>query len=133
MEVQNTQLVKDAYAAFERGDIPSLLGMLSEDVQWQAVIGTEGKVPTSGLRQGRGGVGQFFSQLGESVAFDAFEPREFIAQGDQVAVIGRYKARAVTTQKGWDVEWVMVFTLRNGKITRFREYTDSHALVTAFQ
>ena len=67
------------------------------------------------------------------MSFEAFEPREFIAQGDQVAVIGRYKANAKTTGKGWDAEWVMVFTFRDGKIVRFREYSDSLKLATAFQ
>jgi uncharacterized protein len=133
MEAENTKLVKDAYAAFQRGDIQAVLATLSDDVEWQAVIGTEGVVPTSGLRRGRAGVGEFFQQLSASTAFDAFEPREFIAQGDQVAVIGRYKGKALTTGKAYDSEWVMVFTVRNGKVVRFREFADSRQLVAAFQ
>ena len=133
MEAQNTRVVKEAYAAFQRGDIPAVLAALDDDIQWQAVIGTEGIVPTAGLRRGRAGVAQFFQQLADNVTFDAFEPREFIAQGDQVAVIGRYKGNAKTTGKTWDVEWVMVFTLRNGKVVRFREYSDSLKLAAAFQ
>lgn len=133
MEGQNTQIVKGAFAAFQRGDIPGVLAVLDDNVEWQAVIGTEGIVPTSGLRRGRTGVGEFFRQLGEAVAFDAFEPREFIAEGDQVAVVGRYKGRAKPTGKAFDAEWVMIFTLRNGKVARFREYADSRQLVAAFQ
>jgi uncharacterized protein len=133
MEAENTKLVKDAYAAFQRGDIQAVLATLSDDVEWQAVIGTEGVVPTSGLRRGRAGVGEFFQQLSTSTTFEAFEPREFIAQGDQVAVIGRYKGKALPTGKLYDSEWVMVFTVRNGKVVRFREFADSRQLVAAFQ
>ena len=133
MASQNTQIVKDTYAAFQRGDIPAILAMLDDNVEWQAVIGTEGVVPTAGLRRGRSGIGQFFTDLAGSVEFEAFEPREFIAEGDQVAVIGRYKGKARPTGKPFDTEWVMVFTLRNGKVVRFREYTDSRQLVAAFQ
>jgi len=132
-EAVNTNVVKEAYAAFQRGDIPAILAALDENVQWQAVIGTEGVLPHAGLRRGRSAVGEFFKQVSESLDFDAFEPREFIAQGDQVAVIGRYKGKAKTTGKSWDTEWVMIFTLRDGKVITFREYTDSRQLVAAFQ
>lgn len=133
MAGSNTELVKDAFAAFQRGDIPSLLGTLDDNVEWQAVIGTEGIVPTAGLRRGRDAVGGFFEQLNEAVAFDLFEPREFIAEGDQVAVVGHYKGRAKPTGKPIDAGWVMIFTIRNGKVVKFREYADSHQLVGAFQ
>ncbi len=133
MDSQNTKVVRDAYAAFQRQDIPALLASLDEDVQWQAVIGTEGVVPTSGLRRGRAAVGEFFQQLAGSTRFDAFEPREFISEGDQVAVIGRYNGTAIPTNKKFESEWVMVFTLRNGKVVRFREYADSRALARAFE
>jgi ketosteroid isomerase-like protein len=133
MEAENTKLVKDAYAAFQRGDIPAVLATLSDDVEWHAVKGTEGVVPTSGLRRGRAAVGEFFQQLANSTTFESFEPREFIAQGDQVAVIGRYKGKAIPTGKPYDSEWVMVFTVRNGKVVRFREFADSRQLVAAFQ
>ena len=133
MEAQNTQLVKDAYDAFLRADIPALLANLDDGVQWHAVIGTEGVVPTSGLRQGRDAVGQFFAQVAEHMDFRSFEPREFIAQGDQVAVIGHYQGTAKTTGRGWDADWVMIFTIRDGKVVRFREYTDNKQLISAFQ
>jgi ketosteroid isomerase-like protein len=133
MEAENTKLVKDAYAAFQRGDIPAVLATLSDDVEWHAVIGTEGIVPTSGVRRGRAGVTEFFKQLANSTTFEAFEPREFIAQGDQVAVVGRYKGKATTTGKAYDSEWVMVFTIRNGKVVRFREFADSRQLAAAYQ
>lgn len=132
-EVQNTQVVQNAYAAFQRGDIPGVLATLDDNVEWQGVIGTEGVVPTAGLRRGRGAVGEFFQQVGDSIAFETFEPREFIAQADQVAVVGRYKGRAKPTGKTWDSEWVMIFTFRDGKVIKFREYTDSRAIAAAFQ
>ena len=44
-EAQNTQLVKDAYAAFQRGDITAILNMLDDAVDWHGVIGTEGVLP----------------------------------------------------------------------------------------
>ena len=129
---QNTKVVQEAYAAFGRKDIPALLKLVSDDVDWQAVVGTSSAVPTSGRRMGRAQVEQFFGQLAESVDFKQFEPREFIAERDKVAVLGYYAADAIATGRGWSSDWVMVFTVQNGKIVQFREYADVAAINAAY-
>ena len=131
-EARNIQVARDAYAAFLRGDINAILTMLDDHVEWQAVIGTEGVAPHAGLRKGRAAVGQFFEQVAGAIKFDRFEPREFIAQGDQVAVVGHYTGKTLPNDGPFDTEWVMVFTMRNGKVTKFREFTDSAQLVRAY-
>jgi len=129
---ENTQLVQKAYAAFGRGDIPALLDLLDENVVWRAVTGAGPQVPTAGERRGRREVGEFFRVLGESIVFQQFEPRRFVAENDTVVALGHYRA---TTKPGgsFDSDWVMVFTVRNGKITNFQEFTDSAALNAAFE
>ena len=131
-EARNTQMVMDAYAAFLRGDVNAILNMLDDSVQWEAVKGGEGVVPHAGLRQGRLAVSEFFSLVGANVTFDVFEPQEFIAQGDTVVALGRYAGKAIPTGRAMGGDWAMVFTFRDGKIVRFREFTDSAALVRAF-
>lgn len=131
-EAQNTQLVKDAYAAFQRGDINTILNMLDDAVDWQGVIGTEGVLPQAGRRHGRAAVAEFFKQVAEAITFDTFEPREFIAQGDKVAVMGHYRGKANTTGGTYDTDWVMTFEIRGGRVVRFREFTDSAQLVRAY-
>jgi ketosteroid isomerase-like protein len=131
-DADNTQLVKDAYAAFQRGDIHAILDMLDENVEWHGVIGTEGVLPQAGRRRGRAAVAEFFRQVAEATVFEAFEPREFIAQGDQVCVVGHYKGRATTTGETYANDWVMLFQIRNGRIARFREFTDSAQLVRVY-
>jgi ketosteroid isomerase-like protein len=131
-EALNTQIVKDAYAAFGRGDVNAILATLDEHVEWEGVKGTEGVVPTAGLRRGRAEVGQFFSQVNESIAFERFEPRQFVAQGDIVVALGYYSGTAKPTGRTFSSDWVMVFTLKDGRVTQFQEFADSAALVKAF-
>lgn len=131
-ETRNTQIVKDAYAAFQRGDIASLLALIDEKVEWDAVKGAVG-TPMVGLRRGRAAVGEFFSQVGASIQFAAFEPREFVAQGDTVVAIGYYKGTAKPTGDTFSSDWVMVFKLRDERIVHFREFADSAALMHAFR
>ena len=130
-EAQNTKVVQDAYAAFGRGDIPGVLNALHDDIVWKPVTGAARHVPTAGARSGKPAVGDFFKIVGETTKFSLFEPREFIAQGDKVVALGHYTA---TTPKGktMDSDFVMVFTLRDGKVSHFQEFLDSAALNAAF-
>jgi ketosteroid isomerase-like protein len=128
----NVQVVKDAYAAFMRGDIAGVLALVTDDVDWHAVKGAEGAAPHAGARKGRAPVADFFAKLGASTEFSRFEPREFIAQGDQVVVIGEYSATVKETGRSITSDWAMVFTVRGDRIARFREWTDSAQLVRAY-
>ena len=132
-EQQNTEIVRQAYAAFGRGDIPALLDLLDNDIEWHAVIGAAPHVPTSGRRRGKQAVAEFFRVLSETIEFSRFEPREFIAQGDQVVILGSYEGRAKATGRTFAEEWAMVDTFRNGRIVRFREYVNAAALNAAFE
>ena len=129
---ENKKVVQDAYAAFGRGDIPALIGLLSPDVDWEGVIGAGPNVPTRGRRKGHQEVGKFFEQVGATVDFKRFEPRQFVAEGDTVVVLGFYDAIVKTTGRPYAADWVMVFTLRDGKISRFQEFTDSFGLTNAY-
>jgi uncharacterized protein len=129
---RNVQVVKDAYAAFQRGDINGVLALVDPDVEWHAIKGAEGVAPHAGARRGRAAVGEFFAQLAASTEFTRFEPREFIVEGDQVVAIGDYAAKVTTTGRSVASDWVMVFTVRDGKVVRFREWTDSAQLVRAY-
>ena len=132
-EAENTQVIKDAYAAFQRGDVAAIVNACDENVEWHGVIGTEGVLPQSGLRHGRAAVAEFFKQVAESTDFNSFEPKEFVAQGDTVVALGSYSARMKPSGNSFSSTWVMVFTVRNGKIAKFQEYSDSAQLVRAYK
>src|SRR3954468_23167903 len=130
-EQQNTELVKRAYAAFVRGDVQTILDSLDDQIVWQPVYGAAPHVPTGGERRGKAGVAEFFRLVAAHVNFSAFEPREYVAQGDKVVALGHYTA---TTPGGgaFDSDFVMTFTIRNGKVVHFQEYLDSAALNAAY-
>jgi hypothetical protein len=130
-EAQNTKEVQEAYAAFGRGDVQGILDRLDEGIVWKGVHGAASHVPTSGERRGKAQVGEFFKQVAQTVNFSRFEPKEFVATGDKVVALGHYTA-TTPTGSGFDSDFAMVFTLRNGKVTEFQEFTDSAALNAAY-
>ena len=128
---ENIQLVKDAYAAFGRGDVPALLGKMSDDIVWMGVYGAAAHVPTSGTRHGKAAVGHFFQQVAEHMQFSQFEPREFIATDDKVVALGHYKGMT-SKQKLFESDFAMIFTINGGRVVKFQEFTDSAALNAAY-
>jgi ketosteroid isomerase-like protein len=126
---ENLQVVKDGYAAFSRGDIPGLLALMAEDVEWQ--IPGAG-LPLAGTYRGRDGVANFFQKLAADTEILDFQPREFVADGDRVLVVGWERAKVKATNRTVEVDWIMSFTVRNGKVAKFREYTDTKALADAY-
>lgn len=129
-EQENVKVVQDAYAAFGRGDIAALLESLREDVVW--TLPGEGMIPQAGVYHGRDGVARFFQALDQTTEFLAFEPREFIAHGDTVIVLGSYQGKAKATGRSFQSQWAMLFTLRDGKVAKYREYTDTGSIALAY-
>jgi uncharacterized protein len=111
---ENVQVVKDAYAAFGRGDIEGLLALCAEDIEW--ITPGEG-FPLAGTHRGRAGLADFFQKISETFELSFLETREFLAQGDRVLVAGFDRGRIKPTNKKYEGHWVMAFTVRNGKVT----------------
>jgi uncharacterized protein len=59
------------------------------------------------------------------------EPREFVAQGDRVLVVGFAKGRIKATERTFEDDWIFAITVRDGKLTKIREYVDTQALARA--
>ena len=129
-EQENVGVVRAAYAAFQRGDIPGLIEMLTDDIDWWTP-GTPGQIPYAGRLSGRAAVGGFFEKLAATEEFTHFEPQEFIAQGEKVVVTGRYRGRTKPAGRDYDLDWLHVFNVRDGRIASFREYLDTAALADA--
>jgi steroid delta-isomerase-like uncharacterized protein len=120
----NIAQVQSLYAAFGRGDIATLLAGCTPDIDWET-IGRPGDFPTLGPRKGIRAVEEFFRLVGEHEEFADFSPREFYAADDKVFVLGSYSLTVKASRTPVAAEWVHVFTLENGKVTRFREHTDT--------
>ena len=129
-ERTNTDVVQQGYEALGRGDIPAVLDLLTDDVEW--IHQGPSVIPFAGTRHGHEGVAESFSLLDEHLEFEQFEPREFVAQGDTVVVLGFERSVSKATGHTIEQEWVHVYTLRDGKIAKARFFDDTAAYVEAF-
>lgn len=129
-EPTNTEIVQNTYSAVGRNDIPAVLDLLTEDVEW--ILQGPSAIPFAGPRHGKQEVAEFFSLVAQHVEFEQFEPREFVAQGDTVVVLGYERNVIKATGKRFDQEWAHVYTLRKKLITTFRAFEDTGAYINAF-
>lgn len=128
---ENVEKLQQMYAAFGRGDIDTLLANVTDDVTW-GVDTAAAEVPTYGVREGREGVADFFATLAEYVDFKSFEPKNFVASGDEVLVTVDYDFQFRKNGKGLPVAALHRFQLRNGKVSSFRAYEDTAAVRNAW-
>jgi ketosteroid isomerase-like protein len=85
---KNVQTVKDFFAAIGRGDRKGMLALVAEDIEW--IIPGE-DWPLAGTRHGHAGLADLLETAFRSIE-TSMEPREFIAQGDRVLVVGSARA-----------------------------------------
>ena len=113
-ETTNVELVKGLYAAFDRGDLPGILQTLAPDIvwNWARVDG----IPHSGLRHGPNEVAKFFEEIAAVEEPIDFPRVDFVAQGDRVVVLGKYRARVRATGRIWESDYAHIWTVRDGLI-----------------
>jgi uncharacterized protein len=132
MTAANIANIQTMYAAFGRGDVAAIIAGVTPDVDWQT-IGRQKDFPTLGPRKGAAQVQEFFQLVDENEDFSDFTPREFYAAEDKVFVLGSYTLKLKKTGKPIASEWVHVFTLKDGKVARFREHTDTAQFAEAYR
>ena len=130
MNEDNKQVVKEVYSAFQRNNIPAILNCLTDDVQWFS-IGPPHVIPTAGTRYGRRQVEEYFSMFESLEEVETFTPQEFIAEGERVVAMGEMQSRIKPTNVRVKTPWVHIFRFRQGKISEFRSFCDSAAVVDA--
>jgi ketosteroid isomerase-like protein len=122
--------VKDFFAAMGGGDKQRLLTLVAEDIEW--IIPGE-DWPLAGTHRGHAGLAGVLQKASETVETSFPAPPEYVAQGDQVLMIGSAIGRIKATNKTFKDDWVFAITVQNGKITKIREYIDTQALARASQ
>jgi len=134
-EEQKERVVRRLFEAFGRGDIPAAMELFGEDVEFRSpVTRTRHDILTwARPRRGRREVLQFFSEMGAEVAPEPFQVLGMISKGDTVVVEGRNSGTVRSTGTRFTHDWVMVFSFRDGKITRNDHYYDSAGLLAAYR
>ena len=119
---QITEIIRGVYAAFAKGDIPTVLGALAPNATW---IEAEGG-PYGGTFVGAKAVLEnVFMKIGGEWDGYAAVPDEFIANDNTVVALGKYSGKYKATGKSFEAPFVHVWKFLDGKVISFQQHTDT--------
>src|SRR5215510_192964 len=128
--MQTLDSVKQVYQAFAEGDIPSVLGFLSPEIDWTEAEG----FPYGGTYNSPKAVLEgVFMRLGSEWEGFAAVPDEFIDAGDTIVVLGKYSGKYKKTGKSFEANFAHVWKMQDGKAARFIQYVDTLLVHRALQ
>ena len=121
-----TDIVRSFYGKLASGDAPGALGLMAPDIEWITMwhYRVDGRGPE------RVAEGLFKPLMAEWSSF-ALVPTEFINDGDTVVSLGDFTGVHGSTGKKAAARYAHVWTVKDSKITRFRQYIDTLAIAEA--
>lgn len=117
---RETELVRDAYAALNRGDIPGFTSMFDEAIEWIE----PSEFPLAGTYRGLEAVTEHAAKARGSWAEGSCEPQRFIVAGERVIVIVHVHVRLKHETDWREGRLADVYTFRDGKAVQFRTFMD---------
>jgi uncharacterized protein len=124
MNLEHVSLVRTLYDSFARGDVPAVVAAFDPQIHWREAEGysyAEGNpyVGPDAVLQG------IFARLGGEWDNFTVTPKEFVATDQGVVTFGRYTGTFKASGRAVDAEFAHVWTVRDGKVHTFRQFTDT--------
>jgi ketosteroid isomerase-like protein len=130
---KDVEIVQNMYAAFAKGDVPAVLQKFDPKIIWNEAENfpyADGN-PYIGPQAVLEGV---FARLGaEWEYWNLTEKTYYEANSGEIIVTGRYKAKNKITSKEINVQFVHMWTLNDGLVTKFQQYADTFQVVEAMK
>jgi hypothetical protein len=119
----NKEIIETTYGNFATGDVPAVLAVMDPKIEWTEA---EGWPLYNGTFVGpQAIVDGVFMRLGEIGDNFSVNIIQLIAEGDTVVALGTYSWNRKGSGEPAEVKIAHVWTLTNGKITRFQQHVDT--------
>jgi ketosteroid isomerase-like protein len=119
-QTQAINMLRTAYAAFNRGDIAAAVEGMDPEIEWVEPA----EFPGGGTYRGKDGVKAYLTQSRESAAEVHSEPERFISAGDRIVVFVHARVRAKDSSQWQDVDLADVYTFSAGKPVKMRAFAN---------
>jgi ketosteroid isomerase-like protein len=125
VSTQNVRVMRDAYEAFARRDVPSVLAAFHPEIDFNP----PDVIPHGGRCQGHDEVATYFGTLAETFEEFRVEPEEFLDTQDRIIVLGHHRGRA--NGRAFETPFAHAWTLEDGKAIHMKEYLDPAQMLRA--
>ena len=120
MSAAPTLLVRRAYDALTRGDVPGVVDCLADDAE--CVLSDE--TPYGGVWRGPDGIARGIRDIAAHYEELVIEVSEVVGDGDTVVVLGHIHGRALGGGNLWQ-PFAHVVRVRDGRIRHMTAYADA--------
>ena len=131
---KNLATVNRIYEAFGKGDIPTIIDCIADNVQWEKWADNSAQkagVPWMQAQKGKQGVIDFFNIAGKLEVKD-FQVLAIMSNERQVAAELVFEARVPSTGNSYRDEEIHLWTFdEEGKVIGLRHYADTAKLIAA--
>jgi ketosteroid isomerase-like protein len=130
--LSSKEVIQGLLVEFGKGKDGNVLQYFTEDAVW--VRPGPAIIPFAGTFKGIGEIEQMFVKTAESVVVDMHDAHapEVITKGAIAVLIGEDTSTVLSTKKTYHSEYVIVFEIRKGKITKAQTYLDTALIADAF-
>lgn len=120
----SADLIRSLYAAFGKGDVPTVLGAFDPRIRWMEAESFlyADRNPYVGPQAIAEGV---FMRCVADVEGFSVTPERFTDGGETVVAEGRYRGTWKATGKPINAQFAHVWRLKGGKVVGFQQYTDT--------
>lgn len=129
----NLHIIKGAYNAFATGDLPAFLGAMDPKIEWNEAENfpyADGNpyIGADAIVQG------VFARIGADWEYWTITDHVYhVTLEAMVIVTARYNAKHKITGKVIRAQVTHMWTLKDGKITKFQQYADTLMVTQAMQ
>ena len=127
----NVSIIRGAYEAFAQGDVAAVVAVIDPNVEWNEAENfpyADGNpyIGPDAVVQG------VFARIAEEWEYWNIQLDHVLDAGDNVVVLGRYRARQRGTGSEMDIQCAHIWWMRDGRIVRFQQYADTAGAQAAF-
>ena len=124
MSKENVETVRRTYEAYEKKDVAAAFSALAPNVEWHQAENFiyADRSPYVGPQAMLGGLFARFAAEWENFTTVT---NELLDAGDKVIALGYYTGTYKKTGKAVHAQFAHVWTLSDGKVVRFDQYTDT--------
>jgi ketosteroid isomerase-like protein len=126
--MSNVPFAQDIYAAFARGDIPTVLAGFHPEIQWREAEGNPYQPDGAACVGPQAVLEKIFMRIGSEWEGFAFTVRALHDAGEHVVMEGRCNGTYKPSGKNIDAQVCHVLRFRDGKLSSFQQYVDTGQL-----
>ena len=112
--------LREAYAAFNRGDIDAATAVMDPQIEWREPA----EFPGGGTYHGRDGAKRYLTQSRAGAAEIISQPERFFTAGDRIVVFVYARVLPKDSKEWRERRLADVYTFRDGKAVAMRAFAD---------